>query len=81
MQGRVVRADRGGLAHTRTVEETGPAGLMDTPGLQHLLQRSSGGAAPGPEPADDHVVNRSILDTTRLTPYRVRLAVPGTLRT
>jgi hypothetical protein len=50
MRGRVVRADRGGLGRTRNVVEMAPAGLIDTPGMQHRLQRSSGGAASGPGP-------------------------------
>jgi len=50
--------------HTRTVEETAPAGLIDTPALQHFLRRSPADAAPGPCLADDHVENRSFLDTT-----------------
>jgi hypothetical protein len=77
MRGRVVRADGGGLGHTRTVEERVLVRLPDTPSLQRLLQRSSGGAASGPEPADDHVENRSIPDTTGLTPN----GLPGPVRT
>jgi antitoxin (DNA-binding transcriptional repressor) of toxin-antitoxin stability system len=47
MRGRAVRADGGGLGHTRTVEETTVlVRLPDTLGLQRLLRRSSGGACP-----------------------------------
>jgi hypothetical protein len=37
MRGRIVRADGGGLGHTRTVEETVLVQLPDTPDLQRLL--------------------------------------------
>ena len=46
MRGRIVRADGGGLGHTRTVEETVLVRLPDTPDLQRLLRRSPGGACP-----------------------------------
>ena len=62
MRGRVVRADGGGLGHTRTVEETVLVRLPDTPDLQRLLRRSLGGGRPGPVLTGDHVANRSILD-------------------
>ena len=65
-----------GSVTSGTVEEPAAAGLIDTPALQHLLQRSLGGAASGPRPAGDHVENPSIPDTTRLTPHRVCSAVP-----
>ena len=81
MRGRVVRADRGGLGHTRTVEETVPAGLIDTPGLQHVFQRPPGRDRSTRRTKVDHVENRSIPDTTRLTPHLVCLAVRDTLRT
>src|SRR6266568_6186888 len=70
VRGRVARADGGGggtggigLGHTRTVEETVLARLLDTPALQHFLRRSPDSVAPGPGPAGDHVVNRSICNT------------------
>jgi hypothetical protein len=74
--GRIVRADGGGLGHTRTVEETVLVRLPDTPDLQRLLRRSPGDAAPSLEPADDHVENRSIYDNTPSTPWgSARIAV------
>src|SRR5690242_3649084 len=47
----------------QTVKETVPAGLLDTPALQHLLRQPPNGARPVRAPADDHVVNHSILNT------------------
>src|SRR5690348_12793690 len=44
----------------RTVEETGLAGLLDAPALQHLLRQSLGGVRLVLAPVDDHVENRSI---------------------
>jgi hypothetical protein len=52
-----------GSVASGTVEEPAAAGLIDTPTLQHLLQRSPGGAASGPRPAGDHAENLSILDS------------------
>jgi hypothetical protein len=57
MRGRVMRADRGGLGHTRTVEETVLVQLPDTPNLQRLLRRSPGGACPARGPFGDPVAN------------------------
>jgi hypothetical protein len=62
MRGRVMRADGGGLGHTRTVEETVLVRLPDTPDLQRLLRRSPGGACPVRGSAGDRVANRSVLD-------------------
>jgi hypothetical protein len=53
----------GARSHPGTVEETVPAGLLDTPGLQRLLRQSPSGPAQSGDAADDHVVYRSILDT------------------
>ena len=61
MRGRVVRADGGGLGHTRTVEETTVlVRLPDTPDLQRLLRRSPGGSCPVRGSAGDHVASRSV---------------------
>ncbi len=62
IRGRVMRADGGGLGHTRTVEETVLVRLPDTPDLQRLLRRSPGGAYLVRGSAGDRVANRSILD-------------------
>ena len=61
-EGRVLQGHCRSTVTPGTVEETAPAGLLDTPTLQHLLQRSPGGVAPGPGPTGDHVENRSILN-------------------
>ncbi len=70
VRGHVVRADGGGggtggigLGHTRTVEETVLARLLDTPDLQRLLRRSPGSAYPVRGSAGDRVANRSIYNT------------------
>ena len=65
-----------GLVTPGTVEETPPAGLMDTPALRHLLRQPSGGVGLVRAAVDDHVENRSILNTTRLTPHQVRRILP-----
>ena len=65
MRERVVRADGGGLGHTRTVKESVLVRLPDTPDLRHLLRRSPGGVAPDLRPAGDDVGNPSILGTYR----------------
>jgi hypothetical protein len=53
VRGHVLRADAGGggaggvwLGHTRDVEETAPAGLIDMPALQHLLRQLPRGVRP-----------------------------------
>ena len=63
MRGRIVRADGGGLGHTRTVEEAALVRLLDTPDLQRLLRRSPGGPAPVRGSLGDPVANRSIYNT------------------
>jgi hypothetical protein len=69
MRGRVVRADGGGLRHTRTVEETSVlVRLPDTPDLQRLSRRSPGGACPVRGSVGDPVVNRSIYNTASMLP-------------
>jgi hypothetical protein len=62
MQGRITRADGGGLGHTRTVGETVLVRLPDTPDLQRLLRQSPGGACPIRGSFGDPVANRSFLD-------------------
>ena len=49
-------------SHTRGCIKTAPAGLKDTPALQHLLRQPPGGVRLVRAPVDDHVENRSILD-------------------
>ena len=66
MRGRIVRADGGGLGHTRTVEETTVlVRLPDTPDLQRVLRRSPGGAGPVQGSFRDPVANRSIYIQSR----------------
>ncbi len=68
MRGRIVRADGGGLGHTRTVEETVLVRLPAAPDLQRLLRRSPGGACPVRGSAGDRVANRSIYNTDSTPP-------------
>ena len=63
MRGRVVRADGGGLGHTRTVEEYGPGPVAGHAGFATPFTTITGRRPPGPGPAGDHVANRSIYNT------------------
>jgi hypothetical protein len=63
MRGRVVRADLGGLGHTRTVEETVLVRLPDTPDLQRLYGDHR--AAPARAEAPSAILSPTVRFTTR----------------